>query len=296
MNSKQKGLETMNKDDQIKQLQTEVERLREELSAQKVITESYMSERDRYKELVGERLETLADVEQERQSDVAALVEALERITTWPDGGRQYGQLNIQKFAAEALAAYRKQEGEELKDQLCKYGCEDVTQLVEAHKQAEQERDQLKAQINSLKQARKERDFLIAEYERAVGCGAQGFAHAAGHLFNAIMNAKADINTEHFLALRDERDALNAQNNQLRTALRAMNSHLNYIPALDLTVDEVLTMSLNQSLAAHDAEVIERARAYVTSEVRESDLAEHYDLALAIYANRLRQKAKEVKS
>lgn len=66
------------------------------------------------------------------------------------------------------------------------------------------------------KKAEQERDFLVAEYERAVGCGSQGFAHAVGHLFNAITNAKADINTEHFLALCNERDALKAENEKLR--------------------------------------------------------------------------------
>lgn len=43
--------------------------------------------------------------------DAAKLVEALERIMTWPDGGNKYGQANIKAFAAEALAAYRKQGG-----------------------------------------------------------------------------------------------------------------------------------------------------------------------------------------
>lgn len=87
----------------------------------------------------------------------------------------------------------------------------DVTQLVEA-----------------LGQAERERDFLITEYERAVGCGAQGFAHAAGHLFNAITNAKADINTEHFLALRDERDALKAKCEKLVEALKAAQKEAVY--------------------------------------------------------------------
>jgi len=41
-------------------------------------------------------------------------------------------------------------------------------------------------------QAEKERDFLVEEYERAVGCGPQGYLHAAMHLFNAITNAQID--------------------------------------------------------------------------------------------------------
>ena len=37
-----------------------------------------------------------------------ALVEALEQIAAWPDGGHRYGQRRIKKFAAEALTAHRK--------------------------------------------------------------------------------------------------------------------------------------------------------------------------------------------
>lgn len=52
-----------------------------------------------------------------------------------------------------------------------------------------------------------QRDYLVAEYERAVKCGPQGFAHAAGHLYNAISNAKCDANAERFIAIQNERDA-----------------------------------------------------------------------------------------
>ncbi len=52
-----------------------------------------------------------------------------------------------------------------------------------------------------------QRDYLVAEYERAVKCGPQGFAHAAGHLYNAISNAKCDANAERFIAIQKERDA-----------------------------------------------------------------------------------------
>lgn len=53
----------------------------------------------------------LSDYE-DLQADRDQLVEALERIMTWPDGGNRYGQANIKVFAAEALAAHRKQGGE----------------------------------------------------------------------------------------------------------------------------------------------------------------------------------------
>lgn len=43
----------------------------------------------------------------EQQPDVSALVEALERIASWPDGGNQAGQPHIKMFAAKTLAAYR---------------------------------------------------------------------------------------------------------------------------------------------------------------------------------------------
>lgn len=52
-----------------------------------------------------------------------------------------------------------------------------------------------------------QRDYLVSEYERAVKCGPQGFAHAAGHLYNAISNAKCDANAERFIAIQNERDA-----------------------------------------------------------------------------------------
>lgn len=39
---------------------------------------------------------------------LADLVEALERIASWPNGGNRSGQTNIQMFAAKTLAAYRK--------------------------------------------------------------------------------------------------------------------------------------------------------------------------------------------
>lgn len=46
-------------------------------------------------------------------------------------------------------------------------------------------------------QAKKERDFLVEEYERAIGCGSQGYSHAAMHLFNAITNAQIDAKSLH---------------------------------------------------------------------------------------------------
>lgn len=43
-----------------------------------------------------------------------------------------------------------------------------------------------------LEKAERERDFLVEEYERAFGCGKQGYIHAAMHIFNAITNARID--------------------------------------------------------------------------------------------------------
>lgn len=52
----------------------------------------------------------------------------------------------------------------------------------------------LKAECERLRkdaeQHLKERDYLVSEYERAVGCSGEGFVHAALHLYNAITNAK----------------------------------------------------------------------------------------------------------
>lgn len=52
-----------------------------------------------------------------------------------------------------------------------------------------------------------QRDYLVSEYERAVKCGQQGFAHACGHLYSAISNAKCDANTERFISIQKERNA-----------------------------------------------------------------------------------------
>ncbi len=43
------------------------------------------------------------------QAEVGRLVEALERIASWPDGGNQSGQTNIQRFAAITLAPIGKE-------------------------------------------------------------------------------------------------------------------------------------------------------------------------------------------
>lgn len=57
------------------------------------------------------------------------------------------------------------------------------------------------------KKLRDQRDFLVEEYERAVGCGPQGFVHCAGHLFNAITNAKIESKIVKQEAVEDKRIA-----------------------------------------------------------------------------------------
>jgi uncharacterized protein YukE len=59
---------------------------------------------------------------------------------------------------------------------------------------------------------------------------------------------------------------------------------------------EAITAIEEFDITQHDADVIERARAYVTSEVNSDSLAEDYDSALEDYAKQLRQQAKEVQS
>ena len=90
--------------------------------------------------------------------------------------------------------------------------------------------------------------------------------------------------------LQEERDQLKAHYNQLRTALKAMNSHLNYIPTLDLTVEQVLIISPNQSLASHDAEVIERACDHLERKARDDGYFTIDPTHLYEYANQLRQQ------
>jgi hypothetical protein len=67
------------------------------------------------------------------------------------------------------------------------------------------ERDRLREALGI---AEAERDFLVSEYERALNVEPQGFAHAAAHLYNAIVNAKCDVNADRFIKLMDERDRL----------------------------------------------------------------------------------------
>lgn len=72
--------------------------------------------------------------------------------------------------------------------------------------------DKAMAEITKLRKdldtAIKERDFLVHEYERGVKCGSLGFAHAAMHIYNAIVNAKCDVNADRFIELADEIDRL----------------------------------------------------------------------------------------
>ena len=56
------------------------------------------------------------------------------------------------------------------------------------------QRDEIERLRAEVAQLRSERDFLVEEYERAVGCGEQGYIHCASHLFNAITNARIDAN------------------------------------------------------------------------------------------------------
>ena len=64
------------------------------------------------------------------------------------------------------------------------------------------------AQERALAESREQRDHLVAEYERAVGCGPQGYLHAAMHLFNAITNAQVDQNAKTIVALQARAERL----------------------------------------------------------------------------------------
>jgi hypothetical protein len=76
----------------------------------------------------------------------------------------------------------------------------------------EKERKALEARLAEVErerdEARVERDFLVDEYERALRIEPRGWAHAAGHLYNAIVNAKFEANWKYSEKLRTDRDAL----------------------------------------------------------------------------------------
>jgi hypothetical protein len=76
----------------------------------------------------------------------------------------------------------------------------------------EKERKALEARLAEVErerdEARVERDFLVDEYERALRIEPRGWAHAAGHLYNAIVNAKFEANWKYSEKLRADRDAL----------------------------------------------------------------------------------------
>lgn len=108
----------------------------------------------------------------------------------------------------------------------------------------------LDAMRERAEKAERERDYLISEYERAVGCGEQGFAHAAGHIFNAIVNARCDTKVA-----ERERDKLAAHVEKYR-ALVDMD--------MGQAVDEIERLQRIKpaaSLAAHDA-ALKRDTAY----------------------------------
>jgi cell division protein FtsB len=115
------------------------------------------------------------------------------------------------------------------------------------------------------------------------------------------------------MALREERDQLKAQVNGMKQAIDDLVRNSEGVAGLHQNGDVapwdelltggrfdewlcVLDDTPQQCLATHDAEVIERAREYVTSIVEESDFAVDYDLALLEYGKKLRQRAKEVQS
>jgi hypothetical protein len=99
---------------------------------------------------------------------------------------------------------------------------------------ANAEVDRLKAELETLRgktgacleceRLAKERDYLVSEYERAVKCGSLGFTHAASHIYNAIVNAKCDVNADRFIELMDKNNALTKQNAKLREAVDRMNA------------------------------------------------------------------------
>ena len=77
--------------------------------------------------------------------------------------------------------------------------------FADAMEESREEIERLRAEVV---QVRSERDFLVEEYERAVECGKQGYLHCAGHLFNAITNARIDARVaERELAALRERIA-----------------------------------------------------------------------------------------
>lgn len=130
-----------------------------------------------------------------------------------------------------------------------------------------EENDDLVKQLNT---ALKERDSLVSEYERAVKCGPQGFAHAAVHIYNAITNAKCDANADRFLELVNKieketksKNAAYKERDQLVAALsKLFPSYLCHHPEDDKEWDEdwkwivIVNLPTGQcSWHIHDSEI-----------------------------------------
>lgn len=84
--------------------------------------------------------------------------------------------------------------------------------IASRSEQMKELRKELSVAIAERDQLEKERDFLVAEYERAIGISGKGFNHVAAHLYNAIVNARCDKNAERFIKLLEA-------NGRLRKAL-----------------------------------------------------------------------------
>jgi len=177
-------------------------------------------------------------------------------------------------------------------DVLLKATSAELSQLHVDHAALEKERDQYRDMAGCMELFR--RDMIEA--------GVVGKSCPPMFMTEGVMACIGQLRAERDQALASQEAAIKSwttcsnERNQLKAILQqfmSLNQHDRDLP-LELFAIQRSVSAKAVSLANHDADVINQARAYAASKASEYELAEHYDWALVEYAELLRQQAKEV--
>lgn len=146
--------------------------------------------------------------------------------------------------------------------------------------------------IERIAELEAERDYLVNEYERATGCGNQGFTHAAGHIYNAIVNARCGANANRIVTLMNERDALAAHVEAIKAAWsEPAERHAQTVDGVFAVLERGPQTSLAQRDARMKAEALEgmAARLWPVGMIGKGEERN----ALLLRATEYRQQAEE---